>query len=195
MGADQDRDEGGLTMVNDAAAELQRKYNTSSRYAKPSSYYNQAGVNLAHAIGGATAPIENQGLGNLLQMLRTQGRMDPRLLARQQATNARWTQQQQDAARAGASRRGMGGGGLNQALQAAIGSAGANRAADFNYRDIADSYQRNQQNLGLMGQLVTQPGTDFAALGSHQYNADRTNKNQQNAGYAGAIASIIGAFA
>jgi hypothetical protein len=128
-------------------------------------------------------------------MLQTQGRMDPRLLARQQALNARSTQQQQDAARADAARRGLGGGGLNQAIQAAIGSAGANRAADFNYKDIADSYARNQQNLGLLQQLVTQPSIDFAALGSNQYSSDRNRQTQQNAAAAQALAGIAAAFA
>lgn len=155
----------------------------------------QAGYNQAHALRAASPQLLGQGYSNLYKMLQTQGRMDPRLLARQQALNARSTQQQQDAARADAARRGLGGGGLNQAIQAAIGSAGANRAADFNYKDIADSYARNQQNLGLLQQLVTQPSIDFAALGSNQYSSDRNRQTQQNAAAAQALAGIAAAFA
>lgn len=155
----------------------------------------QAGYNAAHSLRAASPQLLGQGYSNLYKMLQTQGRMDPRILARQQALNARSTQQQQDAARADAARRGLGGGGLNQAIQAAIGSAGANRAADFNYRDIADSYQRNQQNLGLLDQLVMRPSIDYAALGSNQYSSDKNRQTQQNAAAMQALAGIAAAFA
>lgn len=180
--------------ANQLADQLLRNYYASAFLGEVSTQYSGTGLNVAHALKQGNQKIQTQGMANLYSMLRNQGRMDPRILARQQAANSMSTQRQQDAARAGATRSGFGRGGLNQAIQGAIGSAGANRAADFNYRDIADSYQRNQQNLGLMGQLITQPSIDYAALGSNQYNSDRSANNQQTSGYAGAIAALIGAF-
>jgi len=132
----------------------------------------------------------NQGYGNLLELLQGKGRVDPRLLALAQAQNSRSTQQQQDAARAGAARNGMGGGGLNQALQAAIGAAGANRSAGLNYQDIADSYARNQENLGLMNQLVTQPGLANRQMGldySKQIQAKEQAHKNGVWGFAGSL--------
>jgi len=125
-------------------------------------------------------------------MLQQQGRVDPRLLAMAQAQNARSTQQQMDAARGSAARSGMSRGGLQAALQAAIGSAGASRSANLNYQDIADSYGRNQQNLGLMSQLVQQPALGYANLqqGSYEYGRNRSDK-QQAAALAFA-SSIVG---
>jgi len=132
---------------------------------------NRANAGL-HSYGAATS---DAGYANLLALLQGQGRVDPRLLARAQALNSRSTQQQMDSARAGASRNGMGGGGLNQALQAAIAASGSNRSANLNYQDIADSYARNQENLGLMNQLVVQPG-----LANRQMGLDYSKNVQEN---------------
>jgi len=138
-------------------------------------------------------PAEKVGLQNLYQMLLQKGRVDPRLLARAQAMNARQTQQQQDAARAGAARSGIGGGGLNQAIQAALGAAGSSRSSNLNYQDIADSYARNQQNLGLVDQLVTQPALGYANI-SQQYQAARAKADaDQKAAILGFSGSLFGA--
>ena len=141
---------------------------------------------------GTGVIAERQGLQNLLLMLQQQGRVDPRLLASAQAQNARSTQQQMDAARGSAARSGMSRGGLQAALQAAIGSAGASRSANLNYQDIADSYGRNQQNLGLMSQLVQQPALGYANLqqGNFEYGRNRTDR--QNAAAIAFASSIIG---
>ncbi len=163
-------------------------------YGKVDEIQKHPSVNLSSALTRGGTSISLQGMGNLYAMLRNQGRVDPRLLARAQAQNSRATQQQLDAARAGASRSGMSGGGLNAAMQNAIRSSGASRQANLNYQDIADSYARNQQNIGLIDQLVTRPTIDLAAIGSNQYNADRASKNQQTAGIAGALSSLAGAF-
>ena len=139
--------------------------------------------------------ISNTGYKNLLDMLMSQGRVDPRLLARAQALNARSTQQQQDAARAGASRSGLGGGGLNQALQAAIAAAGSNRSANLNYQDIADSYARNQENLGLMNQLVVQPGLANRQMGldySKQVQAKEQAHKNAVFGFSGSLFGSAG---
>lgn len=133
-------------------------------------------------------PAERMGLSNLYRMLATQGRVDPRLLARAQARNSISTQQQMDAARAQAARTGLGGGGLNQAIQASIGAAGADRAANLNYQDIADSYARNQQNLGLLDQLVLQPQLAYANLGVQ----DMQDSTRLKAAKLGAFASLLG---
>jgi hypothetical protein len=130
---------------------------------------------------------------SLLEMLKGKGRVDPRLLAMAQAQNARSTQQQQDAARSGAARSGLGGGGLNQALQAAIGASGANRSANLNYQDIADSYTRQQENLGLYNQLVVQPSLGFGSLGVQFGLGQQEQKNKQKAGVLGFAGGLFGA--
>jgi hypothetical protein len=150
--------------------------------------YRGLGQSGAIAQGTVGIPAEMVGLNNLYQLLIGQGRVDPRLLASAQAQNARSTQQQKDAARAGASRSGLGNSGLSAALQAAIGSAGANRATNLNYQDIADSYSRNQQNLGLLDQLVIQPQLGYAGLGV----ADTQTSNQLKAAKIGGWASLLG---
>ena len=136
---------------------------------------------------------ERQGLQNLLLMLQGQGRMDPRMMASMQANNARSTQQQQDAVRGRAAAGGMARGGLAQALQASIGSAGANRAANIQYQDINDAYGRNQQNLGLMNQLIQQPGLGYASLQEGRYQAQADRNERESAAKLAAFMSLIGA--
>ena len=136
-------------------------------------------------------PAEKTGLQNLNQMLLSNGRVDPRLLASLQAQNARSTQQQQDAARAGAARNGLGGGRLNQALQAAIGAAGSNRSSNLAYQDISDSYKRNQENLGLLNQLVTQPQLGYASLSADLYKTKSEADTQTKAARLGVIGSVF----
>lgn len=135
---------------------------------------------------------ERQGLQNLLTMLQNQGRVDPRLLASLQAQSARSTQQQQDAARAAGARGGMSGGGLNAALQAAIGAAGANRSANLGYQDIADSYGRNQQNLGLMNQLVQQPNLGYSNLQQQQGQFTQEMRLKRRAADQAFIGGVVG---
>ncbi len=144
---------------------------------------------------GTGALAERQGIQNLYQMLLTQGRIDPRIMASMQAQSARSTQQQQDAARAQAARGGFSRGGLAQAMQAAIGSAGANRAAGITYQDAADSYGRNQQNLGLLGQIVQQPNLGYANLKEQGYQFDKAMKQKQQAAAIGAFSSFAGGMA
>jgi hypothetical protein len=128
------------------------------------------------------------GLNNLYQMLIGQGRVDPRLLASAQAQNARSTQNQQTAARGQAARSGFGNSGLQAALQGAIGAAGSTRAANLNYQDISDSYARNQQNLGLLDQLVIQPQLSYANLGV----ADSQQQNQLKGAKLNAYSQLLG---
>ena len=146
----------------------------------------------AQSSGPMANRSEKQAMQNLYQMLLTQGRVDPRLLAQAQAANARSTQSQQATAWGNASRSGMSGSGLAAAIQAAIGSAGASRSANLEYQDLADSYGRNQQNLGLMNQLVQQPGLGYATLAQNQlqFNKEQANKNKA-AKYA-LIGSLFG---
>ena len=96
---------------------------------RPGDTYANLGTSGSNVTGAFGIPAQKVGLTNLLQMLLQQGRVDPRLLASAQAQNSRSTQSQMDAARANASSRGFGNSGLSAALQAAIGSAGANRSA------------------------------------------------------------------
>jgi hypothetical protein len=89
----------------------------------------------------------------------------------------------------------MGGGGLNQALQAAIAASGSNRSANLNYQDIADSYARNQENLGLMNQLVVQPGLANRQMGlDYSKNVQENQQKAKNArlGFAGSLFGAAG---
>jgi len=155
----------------------------------PATYYNPGP---AQSQVGTGQLSERQGLANLLQMLQQQGRVDPRLLAQAQAQNSRATQQQMDTARAGAARGGMQNGGLQAALQAAIAGAGANRQANLNYQDIADSYGRNQQNLGLMNQLVQQPNLGYSSLQENRHQFLIAEHNKKQAAQMAMWSSIIG---
>lgn len=136
---------------------------------------------------------EKQGLNNLYQMLMSQGRVDPRLLASAQASNSRSTTQQQDQARGRFSASGLGNSGLSAAIQAAIGSSGANRSANLNYQDISDSYGRNQQNLGLMNMLIQQPQLGYSNLRQNQFQFNRQIDQQREAARAALFGQIIGA--
>ena len=156
------------------------------------SLWSQAGIRNARAIRAYGEEPQIQGLQNLLKMLQQEGRVDPRLLAALQAQNSRSTQQQQDQARAGAARNGLGGGGLNQALQAAIGAAGQNRSMNLTYQDIADSYKRNQENLGLLNQGVTQPSLGYANLGVQYGIGQQEQENKQKSAWLGFAGSLLG---
>jgi hypothetical protein len=173
MGAGQDWDEGGVDM---AEVNLMRGVGYANQTSSP--YANKA---------------ESQSMQNLYEMLFNKGRVDPRLLASLQASNARSTQSQQTAARGNAAASGMSGSGLSAAIQAAIGSAGANRSANLNYQDIADSYGRNQQNMGLMNQIIQQPGLGYASLAQNQSQFDKAQANQSKAAKYALIGSLFGA--
>ena len=171
-------------------------FSRDEKYTAKSNPYSGGSIanfNLLNTYGN---PAQQQGLQNLLEMLLGKGRVDPRLLASAQVQNSRSTQQQQDAARADAARRGLGGGGLNQAIQAALGSAGASRSANLNYQDIADSYGRNQQNIGLLSSLVTQPQLGYASLSADIYkawlDAEQRGKAARVSALGAGIASGLG---
>ena len=159
----------------------------------PQSIWTQTAAKNAYNIHAAGEKPQLQGLANLLKMLQDQGRVDPRLLASLQARNARSTQQQQDAAGASAARGGVGRGGLFDAIQASIGAAGANRASNLNYQDLADSYQRNQENLGLLKQLVTDPSLGYGSLGVQYGLGQQEQIDKQKSGILGFAGSLFGA--
>jgi len=158
----------------------------------PSNTYYNSGLLGAWLNQHYGTDIGGAGYKNLLEALQGRGRVDPRLLASAQAQNARSTQIQQDAARAGAARSGYSNSGLAAALQAAIGSAGANRSANLNYQDIADSYQRNQENLGLFNQLYIQPSLGYGSLGTQWGLGQQEQLNKQKAGVLGFVGSLLG---
>jgi hypothetical protein len=135
---------------------------------------------------------EKQGLQNLYQMLQTQGNLDPRIMQSMQAANARATQQAMDAQRARASRGGFSRGGLSNALMNSISSQGANRAAGITYQNAADAYGRNQQNVGLMGQLVQQPNLGYANLNEQARIGQINQNNLRDAAAMSFIGSAIG---
>jgi|SRR6185436_1429636 len=158
----------------------------------PSSPALVAGRGGEDALTQYSGPTGQAAYANLLKMLQSQGRVDPRLLASLQAQNARSTQQRQDTARAASARGGLGNSGLAQALQAAIGQAGANTSANLSYQDLADSYKRNQENLGLYNQLVTQPSLGYSNLGVEWGLGQQQQRNAQKAGWLGFFGNLAG---
>ena len=189
------------TNPNASLQDIFGQYNQTYLNRVPATGKSMGATSRALGTSGATVqgvfglPAEKVGLSQLLRMLMQNGRVDPRLLALAQAHNARSTQQQQDAARGGAARSGLGDSGLSRALQAAIGAAGANRASNLEYQDIADSYKRNQENLGLLDQLVIQPQLGYANLGQQDTQSARDAKQKQIATGVSLISGGLGALA
>jgi len=179
----------------DIFAHFNQQYLNRANSGTPS-YENYRALGNSGALVQGTFGVAAQkaGLTNLYQMLLQQGRVDPRLLASAQAANSRSTQAQMDASRGSQSRSGMSGSGLSAALQAAIGAAGSSRAANLNYQDIADSYKRNQENLGLLDQLVIQPQLGYANLGQQDLANARDAKEKRIAAGLSLIGSSIGAL-
>ena len=161
---------------------------------KSTDVYRDIGKSGGDATGTFGIPAQKVGLSSLLKMLLQEGRVDPRLLAQAQVQNARSTQQQKQNAVASSSRSGFSGGGLNQALLAAIGSAGANRAANLNYQDIADSYKRQQENFGLLTSMVIQPELGYASLGLQDTLSRRDAKQKQIASGVSLMGAGLGAL-
>jgi hypothetical protein len=85
----------------------------------------------------------------------------------------------------------MGGGGLQAALQAAIGSAGATRSANLNYQDIADSYARNQANISQANESVTNPQLGYASLSADLFRSKSEADAQTKAARLGVIGSVF----
>lgn len=169
---------------------LQRptKYSGTGKQATPYAAGALANAELLNTYGN---PAQKTGLTNLNQMLQGLGRVDPRILASAQVLNARSTGSQVRSATGAASRAGFGNSGLGLALNSAIGAAGATRAANLNYQDIADSYKRNQENLGLLSQLVTQPQLGYASISSDLYKTKSDSDTQTKAARLGVIGSVF----
>jgi hypothetical protein len=210
MGAAEDRDEGGRLMPdvtnrantwasNNSFEDWLRRalkgYGQGMYNDKATNFYNQAGVTGANTVSRAGANAGIIGMGSLTNMLYNQGRVDPRMLAAAQAQNARGTQGIQDNIQGQASRSGMSGSGLYKALNAAAGSAGANRASNLNYQDMVDSYQRQQQNLGLLNELVLNKQRDYGAIGAGQYGVDKAASTNDKAAKYQAVGGLIGGIA
>lgn len=155
----------------------------------PQSDYSNFGRRAAATQDKYGGPAMAEGLRNLMELLQGRGRVDPRLLAKAQADNARMTQSQVDMTR-GRAARGGANSGLMEAMQAAIGASGRNTAANLNYQDIADSYGRNQQNLSLLDQMVIQPSLGFGALGNQYGLGQQANLNAQKQGVLGLVGSM-----
>jgi hypothetical protein len=166
------------------------------KYDYKSNPFAPGAINSAAILDKYGNPAQVQGLQNLYQMLQTNGRVDPRLLAQAQASSARQTAQQGAEAQAGYASREFGNGGLASAMQQAIKNAGINRSANLTYQDLADSYGRQQQNLGLLGQLVTNPQQGYAGISTDLYNnytnAMERQKAARVAGLAQGISSAAG---
>lgn len=142
----------------------------------------------------STAPAEF-GMGTLFDILKSQGKTDPRLMNQNIAAIDRGTSQQQGALQGFLANAGLQGSGVGQALGASIGQAGQQRQSNLRANEAQLQEQRKREDLNLLMQMLINPQMDWAALGTGQYNADRARGDQNSANKAAAIAGLMGTLA
>jgi len=133
-----------------------------------------------------------QGFSNLLQILQSQGQVDPRQRNRALTNVRRGAEAQQVGQAQSSAQRGLQNSGALQAINAAIGASGEDRAAAVDADFVAQGEQRKRQDLMLLLQLIMNPSlqqqgiTNNALLG-------RASIDQQNRGATiGALSSLGG---
>lgn len=134
------------------------------------------------------------GLQNLMDILSSQGRTDPKLLNRNLTANARDTEAQQQQQRGYAASRGVQNAGVTDAITAAIGAAGADRASGIHAQDAAVAEQRRRQDLQLLLDLIIKPGIDYSAIDAGQYNARQDADARRQGAYVSAAAEFANLF-
>ena len=148
-----------------------------------------------YALYGIGGTANTLGYGNLLQLLASQGRTDPRVMNSQMAQVQQNTQGAQMQQQGMAARQGFQNSGVNAALQASLANAGNARQADIRSRDAQLSEERRRQDLELFRNLVVGPSIDYNALAMGQYGADKQNAANEKGGKYAAAGSFIGALA
>ena len=148
-----------------------------------------------YALYGIGGTANTLGYGNLLQLLASQGRTDPRVMNAQRSQIQQSTQGAQMQQQGMAARQGFQNGGVNAALQAGLANAGNARQSDLMARDAQLSEERRRQDLDLFRQLVIGPSIDYNALAMGQYGADKQANSQEKGGKYAAAGSLISALA
>lgn len=141
------------------------------------------------------SPALPMGLNTLLELLSSRGKTDPALLNRQLTANARNTEGQQQRQTGSAAMRNLQNSGVSQAINAAIGAAGADREANIIAKDTALEEQRKRQDLQLLLDLIIRPGIDYSAIDAGQYNARQQSDTAKQGAYINALAQFAELFA
>lgn len=156
---------------------------------------SNAGSGSPYVLYGLGGTINSAGYGNLLQLLASQGRTDPRMRNAQMAQVQQSTQGAQMQQQGMAARQGFQNSGVNASLQAALGNAGVARQSDLMARDAQLAEDRKRQDLELFRNLVIGPSIDYNAMALGQYAQQSQQKQQSQAAKYGAYASLLGSLA
>ena len=141
---------------------------------------------------GPGAGSLNTGLSNLLGILQSQGQVDPRSRNRALVNVGRGTEAQQTAQSQSSAQRGLQNSGVGQAINAAIGASGADRAAAVDADFVAQGEQRKRQDLLLLLQLLINPSLQQQGLTNNAL-LGKASIDQQNRGATiGALSSLGG---
>lgn len=151
---------------------------------------------------GYPFPRGNMALGsgfrNLLDIIRSQGRTDPRLFNEQLMSIRRGTEASQGQAAESMAASGMDQSGVGQAIQAAIGQGGENRVASATANEQALSEDRKRKDLMLLLHLIIGPqlqkrGQDLGV--SQLESATSAAQAQQQAEMFASLFSAAASFA
>jgi hypothetical protein len=147
------------------------------------------------ALAGISPTAGTLGYGNLLKLLASEGRTDPRAMNAQMAQIQQGTQGAQMQQQGMAARQGFGNSGVNAALQAALGNAGNARQSDVRARDAQLAEERKRGDMAIFNDLIVNPGMQYASLASGAGLQQQQTQQQERAAKYGAYASLIGALA
>jgi len=167
-------------------------------------YYNAQNASNLGRLGAADwqgypFPRGNQALSagfrNLLDIIKSQGRTDPRLFNEQLLSIRRGTEAAQGQTGESMAATGMDQSGVGQAIQAAIGQGGENRVAAATAQEQAAAEQRKRQDLMLLLQLIIGPQLQKRSqdLGVSQLESAQSAAQAQQ--QAAMFASMLGAAA
>lgn len=133
-----------------------------------------------------------QALGNLTNILGSDGRSDPRFYNQLENRAVRDTEAINAGTRAALAQSGFGQqSGLAQALMAANSAAGAGRLTDLRAQELREAEDRKRQDLELFMSMFM-PNVSLANLGSSNINTANARADAQAKAGMDFIGSIIG---
>lgn len=133
-------------------------------------------------------------INNLLNILMSNGRTDPRLLQRNLVDIQRGTEAQQGAVSSNMARRGFQNSAVGQAVQGAIGSAGQAQQAQVQAQDAAQAEARRRADLELFFNLIRGPQIQREGIANDVGIAFSQLGAQQDAAKQAALGQLAGAL-
>lgn len=127
-------------------------------------YFGDLGSTFAAGAAQPAASIPPIGYATLAQILLGQGATDPMLLNRQLADISRTTQGRQDALGGQLAAGNLQGSGVGQALQLALGQAGAEQRGQAIAQETATAEARKRQDLDLLLRLIIDPSLQAGGI-------------------------------